>query len=254
MLKFLRKLALIYYYMRPKLFGIGYNQYKIFIIKKIIENKSFKLNSYIDERIVEIPWAISNLKSKNGKLLDVGCTLNHDYIVSQLSDFDKIDFLNLYREKNNFSNRGIKYRIENICYNSYNSNYFDVVTCISTLEHIGYDNSIYNINKLNPDKRITNFFLAIKEIKRILKRGGFFFFSVPFGKSMNFKNLHQFDYREILNLKNIFSPSKFNFKFFKYKNFSWREVSNKDCFHIMPVIKNGTVISANSVVLVEFVK
>jgi SAM-dependent methyltransferase len=254
MLKFLRKIALIFYYIRPKLFGIGYNQYKTFIIKKIIENKFLKLKSYIDERVVEIPWVIESLKGKKGKLLDVGCSLNHDYIINHLNNFNKIHFLNLYREKNNFSNKAITYRIENICYNSYSSNYFDAITCISTLEHIGYDNSMYNLNNYNFDKRKTNFFLAIKEIKRILKPGGYFFFSLPFGKSMNFKNLHQFNYNEILNLKKYFLPKKFIFKIFKYKNFSWKEVSKNNCSDIKPIFNNDTVISANSVILVEFIK
>jgi len=254
MINFLKKFLLIFYYIRPKLFGIGYNQYKISIIKKIIEKKFFKVKSYIDERVVEIPWVIDSLRSKKGRLLDVGCSLNHDYIVNELKNFNKIHFLNLYREKNNFSDKAVIYKIENICHNSYSSNYFDVITCISTLEHIGYDNSIYNLNNYNFDKRKTNFFLAIKEIKRILKPKGFFFFSVPFGKSMNFKNLHQFNYKEILNLKNFFIPSRFSFKFFKYKNFSWKEVSKNDCSDIKPIFNNDTVTSANSVVLVEFIK
>jgi len=254
MLNFLKKFLLILYYIRPKLFGIGYNQYKISIIKKIIGNKFFKIKSYIDERAVEIPWVINSLKGKEGILLDVGCSLNHDYIVNELKNFNKIHFLNLYKEKNNFSNRVITYKIENICHNSYSSNYFDVITCISTLEHIGYDNSMYNLNNYNFDKRKTNFFLAIKEIKRILKPGGYFFFSVQFGKSMNFKKLHKFNYKKILNLKKYFLPKKCIFKFFKYENFSWKEVSKNNCSDIKPIFNNDTVISANSVILVEFIK
>jgi hypothetical protein len=63
MINFLKKFLLIFYYIRPKLFGIGYNQYKISIIKKIIEKKFFKVKSYIDERVVERPWVIDSLRS-----------------------------------------------------------------------------------------------------------------------------------------------------------------------------------------------
>ena len=61
--------------MNPKPFGLGNN--KIHLIKKILDNRPINLKHYMDERIVEIPWIMNELKDiKNKKILDAGCTLN----------------------------------------------------------------------------------------------------------------------------------------------------------------------------------
>ena len=60
MITLLKNLSSLYYQLFPKLFGFGYNQYKINIIKKL-NNYSFTQKEYIDERIVEIPWVIKKL-------------------------------------------------------------------------------------------------------------------------------------------------------------------------------------------------
>ena len=69
MIAILKKILLPFYMLFPNIFGLGYNQYKYFIIKKIINygNKSIKLNNYLDERMVEIPWVINKLKKNKKK-------------------------------------------------------------------------------------------------------------------------------------------------------------------------------------------
>ena len=71
-------LALIYFSLFGKTFGRGYERYKINLIKNKILNKKIiiKKNKYFDERIIEIPWIVKELKRCKGNLLDVGSTLN----------------------------------------------------------------------------------------------------------------------------------------------------------------------------------
>ena len=63
MIDFLKQITIFFYKIFPRPYGIGYNQYKIRIIKKILNNKEINLVRYIDERIVEIPWIMQNLKN-----------------------------------------------------------------------------------------------------------------------------------------------------------------------------------------------
>ena len=93
-------LGIIYYNIFPKLFGPGYESYKNYLIKKLINNKKIKLKKYIDERIVEIPWVVSKLKKNKGNILDAGSTLNKLFIINEIKHNKKIYFTTLYPEKN----------------------------------------------------------------------------------------------------------------------------------------------------------
>ena len=53
-----------YYKLNPQIFGRGYERYKHQLINKLIEGKKINQISYIDERIVEIPWIIKEIKNK----------------------------------------------------------------------------------------------------------------------------------------------------------------------------------------------
>ena len=92
----------------------------------------------------------------------------------------------------------------------FKENYFDCITAISVIEHIGFDNKMYNHTKIKyKENKNRNYKDAIIEIKRILKQGGKFYLTVPFGKKQIFENYMQFDIKEIkklikiLNLQNI---------------------------------------------------
>jgi ubiquinone/menaquinone biosynthesis C-methylase UbiE len=258
----IKKISILYYLLFPKLFGIGYNQYKWHLIKKKIQKKHFKLNSYIDERIVEIPWVIDKLSNiYNLKILDAGCTLNYRYLIDKIiGNNNKITFVNLYRE--NFSDRRdfVNYLDSDISNLNIQDESYDIVTCISVLEHIGFDNQIYN----NSVQKISDFLLnkdlyinGILEIRRVLKSEGIAYLSFPFGKGMLFNNLQQFDNSGIKKIINVFQPKSYSVQYYKYinENKNWEEVSQKSCEELMPVYFNRkTAISGNSVALLTLCK
>ena len=257
----LKKILEIIYILRPRIFGLGYNQYKK---KKIIQNiNAKKLNlycdNYLDERIVEIPWVINKIKKrKNNKILDVGCTLNFDYLLDYFQKNNKIFFINIFKEKNSFFSNNISYIQNDICNSFFQENTFDVITCISVLEHIGFDNNIYNFEKkLSNKKKIINqklFVSALKEMKRIIKPGGKIFLSFPFGKKQLFLNYQQFDFKVINLINKIFNPRKINLKFFKYENNIWKFSNMNDCRNVQSIRKNKIGISAKAVALLEITK
>ena len=78
-------------------------------------------------------------------------------------------------------------------------NFFDVVTAISTIEHIGLKNR-YGVKYVDDEK-------AIKEIRRILKPNGIFLMTVPFGDKFKVTKNHRIYTAENLNymLRNFLS-------------------------------------------------
>tara|TARA_B110000503_G_C7158395_1_gene418455 strand:- start:2852 stop:3640 length:789 start_codon:yes stop_codon:yes gene_type:complete len=258
----LKKIAILYYLLFPKLFGLGYNQYKIWLIKKILKKKIYKTKNYIDERIVEIPWVIGHLKSfTNIKILDAGCTLNHKYLIDEvLLNKNTISFVNLYKEKFSDSRNSVSYMESDISNLNIENDTYNIVTCISVLEHIGFDNQIYNHSKtINKNLSINrNLYInGILEIKRVLAKNGVAYLSFPFGLSMSFNNLQQFDMSDVNKILEAFQPTSYCIEYYKYwhEQNSWENVSSIECKNLVPVYHDAsTAISANSVALLKLCK
>ncbi|KKU75214.1 MAG: hypothetical protein UY01_C0020G0001, partial [Candidatus Nomurabacteria bacterium GW2011_GWB1_47_6] len=100
----------------------GYFEYKWRAITKAINNlkltKVFERadalpKQYgfgIDERIVELPWALAQLPEQSLKLLDAGSTLNFLQLIAHPKIKNKkLTIITLAPETNNFSDRGIEY-------------------------------------------------------------------------------------------------------------------------------------------------
>ena len=258
MIDFFKQITIFFYKIWPRPFGIGYNQYKIRLIKKIIKNKKIILDKYIDERIVEIPWIIRNLTlKKNYKILDAGCTLNFNYLIKKiLKNNNKLNFINIFPEKNIYKSDSVKYHTQDISNIEFTSNYFDSVTCLSVIEHIGFDNSIYDQSKDEKIIKINRnlYKKALLELKRVLKPDKWLYLTFPFGKKMIFKNYQQFDYKDLQNILEIFSPKEYLFEFYKYENFKWNKVNDENCKYSEAIYKNDVGISSTSVALVKMKK
>ncbi len=186
--------------------------------------------------------------------------MNFEYILNSLPNLKKIFINTLYPEKINFNNRSINYVYEDICENSLKEKYFDNISCISTLEHIGFDNSHYNYRN-NSKKKIKfnnlKYLNALKKIKKLLKRKSNFFISFPFGKKKVYKNLQQFDSNDLKKIFNIFKNFKKKVTFYRYVNGKWILSNEIECKKMEPVVKtndNKFVLSAKSIVLIKFTK
>ncbi|MFH1581706.1 MAG: class I SAM-dependent methyltransferase [Pseudomonadota bacterium] len=163
---------------------------------------------HLDERCVEIPWALSRYQGQK-KILEIGLALADLMLVKaqiQLKQLGEaklyaLDIVEIDRVLNRFDKldvniRGLYHFTQGDARNSLlNDNSFDLIFLISTLEHIGFD-------EFEPDKSLETVFKrpseypdkfpdyndchedrkALTEIKRILSPGGSLLLTVPFGK------------------------------------------------------------------------
>lgn len=149
--------------------------------------------SELGERVVEYSWILKNFivleRKDNFQLLDAGCVLNNKVISEYITDiFDMIWFMNPAQEKLVYK-KNVAYLLKDICSCTlpFFESVFDVVTCLSTLEHIGMDNRRYGVdvepNELsiissNPESFAIE---AINNLSYMVKPGGKLYISVPFG-------------------------------------------------------------------------
>jgi SAM-dependent methyltransferase len=224
----------------------GYHPYKENAIDCVLKHGEFNSDSLlpgygfrIDERIIEYPWLLSLLPSGSGKLLDAGSVLNNELIISHPLIADKKLFVStLAPETVCFWEKGVSYVYEDLRETCYRDNFFDWIICLSTLEHIGFDNSfLYTQDKSRKEKDINAYQTALKEFHRILKPGGMLYLSFPFGKYLDHGWFQVFDASMVDNVIDVFSPSAVKEDHFRYEPDGWhvstREKSkDATCFDI----------------------
>jgi SAM-dependent methyltransferase len=148
--------------------------------------------SLFGERIAEYPNAFEWLGRYGGgaKLLDIGCVMNNESIAGELKKAcSELWFCNPAAEPNKVG-FPVFYHLAKIHEARFAENSFDLVSCLSTIEHIGFDNSHYGDTSkplyLEPDDR--PMLETLDAILRWLKPGGRFLVSVPFGKRGVYKH------------------------------------------------------------------
>lgn len=187
----------------------------------------------IDERIVEYPWLFDRLKQDSGRLdqvLDAGSTLNHKYILDRAPLCKMgLTIMTLAPEKRCYWYKGYSYVFGDFRETQFKDESFDVIISISTLEHVGLDNTM--LYTKDPSKREVNksgFVDAIREFRRILVPGGRCLITVPYGKHENFGWFQVFDGEMLKTLIESFSPSTSEVEFFRYDRTGWHRASAKE--------------------------
>ena len=160
------------------------------------------------ERCIEVPWALSRYQGQR-KILEIGLsladlTLIHAQIkLKELTECELygLDIVDINRVLNRFE--GLKQDIREV-YNffqgdvrnsDFENNKFDLVFCISTLEHFGFDSFESNKNANTVFKRPGEYpkvfpvyeecredRKAIAELRRMLMPGGSLLLTLPLGK------------------------------------------------------------------------
>ncbi len=248
--------------------SLGYQEAKHeFIVSKLAEGEDvlFRHRQHLpdgfgilfDERVIEYLWIFSKLSGERSLLLDVGPALNHEFCVEHLS-YKRITMLAPTPESKCFYTRGVSYMIADARCLPFVDNYFDEVICLSTLEHIGMDNSKYGGTV---EQNLNDYLIALTEIRRVLKRGGVTLITTPYGVSHNFLWFQQFDSEAIGKMLDVFKAANHAVDYFMY-NAGWQVSSAEEASAAMyndvkdktRVLKESLPVAAHAIACLRLIK
>jgi SAM-dependent methyltransferase len=221
--------------------SVGYYSRKKALIESGIDKRAVQIGRplpdafgvALDERVVEYPWVFDRLKRIGGSLgrvLDAGSTLNHDFILNRdpLRTAD-LTIMTLAPEKRCYWYKGLSYVFGDFRKTNLKDGAFDTIISISTLEHVGLDNTLlYTDDPKKAETDKNGFVDAILELRRILAPGGRCLITVPYGKYENFGWFQIFNKEMIQLLIATFKPSSFELEFFRYDRTGWQRASEME--------------------------
>jgi len=189
-----------------------------------------KFGVQIDERIVEYPWVFSQLPAEPGMVLDAGSALNHEFLLDRAPlNKAQLSIMTLAPEKRCFWKKSISYVFGDLRLPYFNAAAFDVVVSVSTIEHIGLDNTLlYTGDSTKREFDDLGFLPAVKEFRRVLKPGGMCLITVPFGRRGVHGWYQVFDLEAVSEVIKAFDPTEHTLDFFGYGESGWNHCEHED--------------------------
>ncbi|MCL1939097.1 MAG: class I SAM-dependent methyltransferase [Desulfovibrionaceae bacterium] len=228
-----------------KPWAFGYHEYKWEHIEKSVHADftvligTEKYGYRIDERIVELPWLLSRLDEQPGFMLDAGSALNFPIILQHPKIRAKKLFIStLAHEGSAWPELGVSYVYEDLRQTCFRENFFDVIACISTIEHIGMDNTfLYTGDDSKKEQNCEDYLSFLDVMRSRLKPGGSLYVSFPFGKACNHGWFQVLDAAMVDKLIARFQPATCRETIFYYSNDRWHistreEAAEAACFDI----------------------
>ena len=141
-----------------------------------------------DERVIELPWVLARLRP--GRALDVGYAFAEPpYLAALLrAGFDELTGVDLAEA----DVPGMTTVTADVRELPFAKGSFDLVLCVSTLEHVGADNTGYGLeSESDGASRLT----ALRELRRVLAPNGRLLITVPCGEPGDYGWFQQEDVR-----------------------------------------------------------
>lgn len=219
-----------YYEYRSKINNILYSDNKLlskFKHKSQLDN-FFSLG--LDERSVEIPWILSLIETEQQNILDAGSALNHkDILNNPVWKNKQLTITTIASNEPQYNYDWIEYVHSDLRDLPFEDNTYDAVISISTIEHIGMDNSLFNSDLKYKEDKQQDYMNALKEICRVLKPGGKFYLTVPFGQHINYGEFQQFN-KEMIDASAIYFNKDSRKESYYYYNYGWKlATSYEEC-------------------------
>ena len=218
-------------------------------------NRNFPYGAGQNERAIEIPWALSKYHNE-AKVLEVGCSFayeNPEYVPALLGlNIPELHGLDISsRDAPDF----IK-KTADIRQSGYETGFFDLVLCISTLEHVGMDNTKYYLPVAELPREAGDAGQpgvdAVAEMFRILKAGGKLLVTVPFGRFVNYGWFLNYDAAAVANLFRHLPSAEIAAEYFKYTPAGWLPCTADELATI--AYRDNTAPAAAGIACFEIIK
>ena len=156
--------------------------------------------SFDTHYVYHTAWAARKVNEINSDVhVDISSSL---YFSSILSAFKKVKFYDFRPAKLNLSN--LESSRANLLNLHFEDNSIDSLSCMHTVEHVGLGR--YG-DQIDPDGDIK----AVKELSRVVSKGGSLLFVVPIGKPKIEFNAHRiYSYDMVINMFPDFSIKEFS--------------------------------------------
>jgi SAM-dependent methyltransferase len=216
----------------------------------------------LDERTVEYPWVLSRSDVWGPRVLDAGSTLNdRGLLVHPALAGRELIFYSLAHDR--LEHRAnVSYITGDLRNTVLRDAVVDVVVCVSTLEHVGLDNTrFYTSDVRYREQNPSDYARALREFRRILTPDGRLLITVPFGRAMRLGWLQQFDAAGVQAIVDEFGGRVVETSYFKYEVTGWVRSTVKDCkdceyfdIHSQPDVDPGGAAAARAVACLELLK
>jgi glycosyltransferase involved in cell wall biosynthesis/SAM-dependent methyltransferase len=174
-----------------------------------------------DERVVEYPWLFA--QRLGGRTLDAGSVLNHAHVLERFRPLvSELVIATLVPEEPVLEHSDVRYEAADLRAMPYEDGSFDSVVCVSTLEHVGLDNSLYGSDEPRAEDPHAESLRAVRELRRVTKPGGRILMTMPYGVAEDLKWVRQVDREEVEAIVDAARPCEARIEVYRYDRTGWQ--------------------------------
>jgi hypothetical protein len=210
----------------------GYNAARWFAIERDISSGDGRYGwngAGFDERAVEYPWVFQRMatlaQQEPRRVLDAGSVLNYPRVLAwwRAARLPPVSIVTLAFEGHAHVSQSVRYEFADLRALPYRDEWFSTVVCLSTIEHVGLDNTGYGAHAENSSDPGAEALAAVAELRRVTARNGTLLISVPFGTRSNRGWFRVFDEADVRRLSTAPGWTNSRMRYFRALRDGWRE-------------------------------